>query len=347
MKNITSKKTLFSSANKWLFTSFIIASILSCSSNDSVYKIDNKEEQTETPELANINNDYPLSDQKNSGNWVLNTSISDEFEGTTIDETKWLIQGKNGEFQSNFRGRAPSQFSTENVRVEDGKLKLETRWDPDYNFSPTTANDGTKYENLTTAAVITKNEFVYGYLEVKSKAADAEVTSSFWATGNNTEFDFFEMFGDHKQASKLWKDNELWWSIHDWAPEKNGGGGGKTTYTEHHDLGFRVADDFHVYGYEWSADGVKIYIDGQLFKSISRTEINNYDDAIHGGGNGASENYVITKPIKLWFDQETFPWHGVPDSKADLEANSSSDKKDDGIVDFEIEYLRVWQKTVN
>ena len=45
-------------------------------------------------------------------------------------------------------------------------------------------------------------------------------------------------------------------------------------------------------------------------------------------------------------DQETFPWHGVPDSKADLELNSPRGKQDDGVVDFEIEYVRLWQKTV-
>ncbi|MDW5288067.1 family 16 glycosylhydrolase [Formosa sp. PL04] len=283
-------------------------------------------------DIPTVNSDYPLSDQKNMGGWILNTEISDEFEGDVIDESKWLVQGRDGVYQSNFVGRAPSQFSTENVRLEDGKLKLETRWEPEYNFSPKVDAEGTAYENITTAAVITKKEIVYGYFEVKSKAADAEVTSSFWGTGGNTELDFFEMFGDHKQTNKLWRDRELWWSIHDWSPE----GGGNTTYTENHDLGFRVADAFHVYGYDWSEDGVKIYVDGELFSKVSVAEINAYDDSQHNGGNGSNPNYVIDKPIKIWFDQETFPWHGVPDSKADL--------GDNGSVDFEIEYLRVWQK---
>jgi hypothetical protein len=284
-----------------------------------------------------VNVDYdsslPLSDQENSGNWVLNTSMSDEFEGATLDENKWLIQGANGVYQSNFKGRSPSQFSTDNVRLENGMLKLETRWEPDYNFNPSIDSNGDAYENITTAAVITKNQFKYGYLEVKSKAADAEITSSFWATGGNTEFDFFEMFGDHKQIDKLWRDREFWWSIHDWSPV----GGGKSTYSEHHDLGFRVADDFHVYGYDWSEEGIKIYIDGVLFRDLPKKVINDYDDATNlNGGNGASENYVLTKEIKIWFDQETFPWHGVPDSKEEVGG--------DGSVDFEIEYLRVWQK---
>jgi hypothetical protein len=326
----------------------VFALISVACSSDSVQEPDEKEEVIDVvvPPIVDpgvdYNSNFPASDQTNTGNWVMNTNVSDEFEAASLDETKWLIQGRNGEFQSNFKGRAPSQFSTNNVRLEDGKLKLETRWEPEYNFSPAVANDGTKYENITTAAVITKNEFVYGYMEVKCKAADAEIVSSFWGTGGNTEFDFFEMFGDHRQSNKLAKDKELWWSIHDWSPA----GGGKTTYTERHLLDFRVADAFHVYGYDWSAEGVKIYIDGVLFKDIPKATINAYDDVTNeNGGNGANANYVVTKPIKLWFDQETFPWHGVPDSKEDLEFNSPAGKKDDGIVDYEIEYLRVWQKS--
>lgn len=318
----------------------------SCSNSDSETDEVAEEEEEVVVIIPPVDNEidsaYPLSDQSNVGLWILNTEVSDEFDGVALDESKWLIQGRNGEFQSNFKGRAPSQFSTNNVRLEDGKLKLETRWEPDYNFSPTVASDGTKYENVTTAAVITKQEFVYGYLEVKCKAADAEITSSFWGTGNNTELDFFEMFGDHRQATKLIKDKELWWSIHDWSAA----GSGKTTYTEHHQLDFRVAEAFHVYGYEWSAEGIKIYLDGVLFKDVPKATINAYNDVVNeNGGNGANENYVVTKPIKLWFDQETFPWHGVPNSKEDLELNSPDSKKSDGIVDFEIEYLRVWKKS--
>lgn len=281
----------------------------------------------------NVTRVFPFSDSNNTENWVLNTDLTDEFEGKNLDETKWLIQGRNGVYQSNFKGRAPSQFSTENVRLENGKLKLETRWQPDYLFDPKVDKNGDPYENITTAAIITKKEFLYGYVEVKSKAADAEVTSSFWATGNYTELDFFEMFGDHNQPQKEDKERELWWSMHDWTSAGNG----KTTYTEYHDLGFRVADDFHVYGFDWSEEGIKIYIDGVLFRDVSKEEINSYDDVTNSnGGNGANENFVVTKPIKIWFDQETFPWHGVPESLEEVGG--------DGSIDFEIEYIRVWQK---
>ena len=298
---------------------------------------------------------YPFSDKENKGNWKLRTDASDEFEADEIDEDKWYIVGKfkNGKpFYKHpdlpnkkvWKGRQPSQFSGRNYRLEDGKLILETRWEPDFPFSdelskPWGPNKDirNKFENITTACFIGRKHFKYGYMEIKSKAADAEITSAFWGIGSGTELDIFEQFGDHRQPNKEanGKDRELWWSIHDWSRE----GKGKSVYTEHLDYGFRVADDFHVYGIEWSENGLKLYVDGKFKTGATKEQVDAY---------AKKKNYpngwVLDGPISIWLDQETFPWHGVPDSKEDLELNSPEGKKEDGIVDFEIEYLRVWQK---
>ena len=194
-----------------------------------------------------------------------------------------------------------------------------------------------KFENLTTPCFIGRREFKYGYMEIKSKAADAEITSAFWATASQTELDIFEQFGDHRQKGKEWMDRELWWSIHDWSKE----GKGKSVYTEHLDYGFRVADDFHVYGIEWDENGLKLYVDGKLFTQATKEQVNAYAKEKE-----MPNGWVMTGPIHLWLDQETFPWHGVPDSLEDLELNSPEGKKEDGVVDFEIEYVRVWQKKI-
>ncbi|WP_144213048.1 family 16 glycosylhydrolase [Shewanella donghaensis] len=298
----------------------------------------------------------PYSDPMNEGSWTLNTEVSDEFEADTLDEDRWYIVGKfeNGKpvykhpdkpNKKVWKGRAPSQFSGKNYRLENGRLILETRWEPDFPFSDEIKvpvfGDALPYENLTTACIISRKEFKYGYIEIKSKAADAEITSAFWAMGNKLEIDFFEQFGDHRDSDKLELDKELWWSIRDWS--KNTSKPGKPTYTEHKDLGFRVADDFHIYGIEWNENGFKYYVDGKLISDVSADDIRKWTHK----NREVSEDYdgyVATKPISIWLDQETFPWHGIPDSKADLELNSPEDKKDDGIVDFEIEYVRVWQK---
>ncbi|WP_078086114.1 family 16 glycosylhydrolase [Microbulbifer mangrovi] len=296
---------------------------------------------------------YPLSDPANSGKWIYNSVVSDEFDAPTIDEDRWYIVGKfedgkpvykhpDNPHKKVWKGRAPSQFSGRNYRLEDGKLILETRWEPDFPFTNEIRvpvfGEAMPHENITTACFISRKPFKYGYIEIKSKAADAEVSSAFWSMGEGLEFDFFELFGSHREAGKEDKDRELWWSIRDWDKLR-----GKPTYTERKDLGFRVADDFHVYGIEWDETGVKYYVDGKLFTSVTAEEATRW----------ARENrevlddydgYVATKPIYLWLDQETFPWAGLPESKEDLERNSPPGEKDDGVVDFAIEYVRVWQK---
>jgi hypothetical protein len=297
---------------------------------------------------------YPFSDKENKGNWKLRTDVSDEFDGDEIDEDKWYIVGKfkNGKpFYKHpdlpnkkvWKGRQPSQFSGRNYRLEEGKLILETRWEPSFPFSDELSKPWgkekiiSKFENITTACFIGRKHFKYGYMEIKSKAADAEITSAFWGIGSGTELDIFEQFGDHRQINKEanGKDRELWWSIHDWSRE----GKGKSVYTEHLDYGFRVADDFHVYGIEWSENGLKLYVDGKFKTGATKEQVDAY---------AKKKNYpngwVLDGPISIWLDQETFPWHGVPDSKEDLELNSSEGKKEDGVVDFEIEYVRIWQK---
>ncbi len=49
---------------------------------------------------------YPASDPDNNGNWTLRENMSEEFEGTDIDTTKWFVNGTKGVY--NWIGRAPS-----------------------------------------------------------------------------------------------------------------------------------------------------------------------------------------------------------------------------------------------
>ncbi|TDF34449.1 glycosyl hydrolase family protein [Alteromonadaceae bacterium M269] len=298
----------------------------------------------------------PLSDPHNKGQWILNTEVSDEFNAETIDENRWFIVGKFEDGQPQYvhpddptkwvwKGRAPSQFSGRNYRLEDGKLMLEARWEPDFPFTDEIRQpvfgEPMKHENITVPCFIGRREFTYGYIEIKSKSADAEVTSGFWSTGKGIEFDFFESFGDSRENPKKdHLDSELWWSIRDWKKPVSG----KPSYTERKDLGFRMADDFHVYGVEWSEEGVNYYVDGKLLSSVTAEQMTAWAKENREGVPENYDAYVINKPINIWLDMETFPWHGYPNSKEDLERNSPKGKQDDGVVDFEVEYVRVWQK---
>lgn len=256
---------------------------------------------------------YPHSDPTNTGTWALNTDISDEFDSAMLDQNKWLIQGTDGVYQSNFIGRAPSQFSTDNARVEGGRLKIQTLWEPDFDFSNQLGQGGLVYENITTAAVISKEQFQYGYMEIKAKAADAPISSSFWMTGATSELDVFEHFGQSVYPGQAHLETEIWSSIHDWnLPEGN-----NSIWTDRMQLPFRVADDFHVYGVDWSQEGLKFFVDGLQIREVLAKDVDGWN---------------LDEPLWVWVDSETFPWHGLPVAQ-------------DLPVDYEVEYIRVWQKS--
>jgi beta-glucanase (GH16 family) len=102
--------------------------------------------------------------------------------------------------------------------------------------------------------------------------------------------------------------------------------GGPTVWTDKKALEWRVADDFHTYGCEWNAEGLKFYADGALVRSATVAEIE-AERTADAGPNA----WILTKPLYIWVDSETFPWHGLP-------------AMEDLPVDFEIDYIRIWQE---
>ena len=283
-------------------TIIAVGSTLSCASGG-----DDKEDDKEVNKKV-----YPHTDPENKGRWVLNPTVSDEFEGDRLNIRKWHIQGTGGRYQSNFIGRAPSQFSLDNVRLEDGKLKIQTRWEPDYDFHDEPDRSGKAYENITTAAVISQKQFYQGYMEIKAKAANASVTSAFWMTGSKSELDIFEHMGRPAQTHKKHLETEIWSSIHDWSKPH----GETSIYSDRLQLPFRVADDFNVYACEWNDEGLIFYVNGEKIREVKKADV---------------DGWSLNGPMWVWMDSETFPWHGLPSA-------------DDLPVDYEIEYVRIWQK---
>lgn len=270
---------------------------------------------------------YPASDPTNSGGWVINEAISDEFNGDTLDTNKWFIEGQNGDYYI-WKGRPPSQFVPHNVIVEDGKLKLRTQWEPDFAFANENYADGSNNDKygefegkplpITTAAVVTKKRFLNGYMEVKSKVGNAAITGAFWAIGYEQELDVYEQMGNPKEEKGDIQATGTKTTIHDWSPPAV-----RPTWAykyKNNNLPFRTADDFHIYGVEWGVDYLKIFLDGKLVDEVTQDEL--------------GTDWVLNNPMEVWLDSEIFKWLGLP-------------HKEELPVDFEIEYMRVWQKPDN
>ena len=262
----------------------------------------------------------PLFDQGNQGEWTLVESVSDEFDDGSLDLTKWNNLGKDGNYHGEWKGRAPSQYNPENITLKDGFLALATKWDPEFSFSEEPLN-GVPYGKpapVTTAAIVTKSKFKYGYLEMRCRAASGPVSSAFWTTGKDGEIDVFEHFGyNPNNPAAPFRYHS---SFHDW--RKGSATFGQRVWTNDHKLGFSVTDDFHVYGLEWAPDFLRIHVDGRLIKVVPRKDL--------------GDRWVATNEQKVWIDSELFDWEVTADR---LKASDFGEKSV-----FLVDYCRVWQR---
>ena len=264
----------------------------------------------------------PASDPTNKAGWLLNTDISDEFNGDAIDHDKWRVQGHKGEYYI-WKGRAPSQFAPHNVIVEDGFLKLRSQWEPDYKFADESYADGTNDDTygkldgvpvpVTTAAIISKKRFINGYMEVRSKAGHAAMTAAFWAIGHQQELDIFEQMGNPKEFGTI-TGAKTKLTVHDWSPPAVRP---TRVFGYGHKLDYNVSDKFAVYAAEWGRDYLKFFLDGQELYHIEQKNI--------------GTDWVLNNPMEIWLDSEIFKWLGLPHAE-------------ELPVDFEVDYVRVWQK---
>ena len=264
----------------------------------------------------------PASDPQNKGGWLLNTAISDEFNGDAIDHDKWLVQGHEGNYYI-WKGRAPSQFAPHNIILEDGHLKIRSQWEPDFAFARESYADGPNNDTygvfegkplpVTTGAVVSKQRFINGYMEVRSKAGYAAMTAAFWAIGYQQELDIYEQMGNPTIEGTIAGDKTKT-TVHDWSPPAIRP---TRVFGYGHKLPYNVSEKFGTFGAEWGRDYLKIYIDSEEVYHIEQKNI--------------GTDFVLNNPMEIWLDSEIFKWLGLP-------------YEEELPVDYEIDYVRVWQK---
>lgn len=208
----------------------------------------------------------------------------DEFDGNTLDTTKWGYQ--YGCFDPAQRSQVNYTDSPENVSVQDGYLNLTARYSPmktkwDGTQIARTCKDGsTTYDAPFTSGMITTKTkdgtVLYAapgtgfYAEARIKLPTARSSwSSFWATGTkggwpgNGEIDVFE--------SKGYDPSFLMSNIH--TPRV-----GNPKKTQQHQ-GMMHGDtatsqsEFHTYGVLKTADAIEFYFDGQMTHRVKMQDM--------------------------------------------------------------------------
>jgi beta-glucanase (GH16 family) len=212
--------------------------------------------------------------------WQTIPELTDEFDGATLDEKKWMPK------HAYWNGREPSRFDPANVSVKDGMLRLSST-------TKVTSLDSIKNPEKDVwvqAACISSNKAIasYGYYAARLKASKLSMTSSFWFQGKRSEIDVVEQFGapikNPKNAMLMLMNTHFF---------TEGFKNDKATPKQQR-MSSGAADAFHVYGVWWKdATTVWFYLDGEKVVELKP------------GGPFEELQY-------LFFDTEVFTWEGLP-----------------------------------
>jgi beta-glucanase (GH16 family) len=238
-------------------------------------------------------------------NWVPIPELTDDFNGTSLDTTKWY------DHNPGWAGHSPSFFAPNNVTVADGNLKLLARLQD----KPASLDKFPGYKNYSTGTIVSKATALYGYFECRAKVMNINVNNAFWfftplpdPPGNMhiEEMDVFEINGGNPKVNRTIFD-----TMHVWRTPETGN---KKPWVKK--FYFRapkvLSDDYHVYAMDWEKDTITCYFDGVPFAQYPNT------------------NWHL--PLDLIFDNEVaVQWFGLPPADATF----------NGVLN--VDYVHAWK----
>lgn len=184
---------------------------------------------------------------------------SDEFNGTSLDRSKWTFDLTNGESVGNPGwGNNELEYYTdrpENVKVEDGNLVI------------TAIKEQQKYEgyDYTSARVKTKGLFSkkYGKFEIRAKAPGGKgLWPAIWMLPEQDVYGTWAASGEIDIMEGWGSDTgKIGGTLH------YGGQWPRNMYTgkEYRFANGSTTEDYHVYGLEWEPGEIRWYVDGLLY----------------------------------------------------------------------------------
>lgn len=181
---------------------------------------------------------------------------SDEFNGTTLDASKWTVQTGNGCPNCGW-GNSELQYytnSTSNLRVENGTLVMEARKDAAGNYTSSRINTNGKFTRR------------FGRFEMRAKLPTGTgIWPAFWMLPtagnwpNSGEIDIMENRGDQPSTvgGTLHYGNVAPNNFHD--------GTGYTLSSGN------FTDNYHIFTVDWQLGKIDWYVDGILYKTETKT----------------------------------------------------------------------------
>ncbi len=236
----------------------------------------------------------------NGKEWQLIDMMSDEFNGTDLNGSKWAKSDPQ------WRGRVPGLFKENTIAVNDGKLKVTN-----YKLS---SPEGDYTHACGMVRGLQRN--TYGYYETRMKASRTFMSSTFWLFNKRNEFsgcdvrttelDITETVGVNSNGA-TWVDNtirQINSNTHSRATTCNDTPIGQEGNNAQ--LGGKSWEAYHTYGVWWkSKDEILFYLDGQFVYEITPPADFNL-------------------PMYLRLVTETYDWNPTP---SDGGMNGSADSR--------------------
>ena len=278
---------------------------------------------------------YPPTD---SENWNPEPVWRDEFDGNSLDGTKWTALN-GGWKDENQQVRNCYTRSDENINVSGGSLNLIGLYKP----GATCTGGNTKTGNFTSGFVQTKNKayFKYGYIEARIKMPKNKSTwPGFWMSPNNSpygpgwpdwgEIDIVEAKGSNHQfaaSDAHWRDKNTptgqtgsHRNRQGVIPPSKFGTGNDTT-------------EWHTYGVKWTEGKLEYFIDGEWHHTI--TEFKNSNST--GSPNGPfDQDFFLRLNLAIGGNYIDSPW--------DDPINSVGAANGEGFpATMSVDYVRVYE----
>ena len=194
--------------------------------------------------------------------WKQVDDLSDDFEGASLDATKWQSEPVGSGW--GWDGRPPALFKASNVTVKEGKMRVTVG-----KLDQPVVKDGKTFTHQG-AIVRSRNPGRVGwYFECRMKANQTVMSSTFWLmTKNDTkkklELDIQECVGRTTEKTEEW--GKHWYQIfHSNAIHRtNRHDSTKVQLQAQMKLETKNSDRYYVYGGWWkSPDEIRFYLDGQ------------------------------------------------------------------------------------
>ena len=233
--------------------------------------------------------------------WVPFEPMTDEFNGDQLNLKKWY------DHNPTWRGRPPTLFHPDCVSVSNGVLRIAAM------DSRESAKRKLRSGYTHIAGFVRSRERArFGYFEMHAKLMNSSQVSCFWLTqaGRDewSEIDVVECPAGLETYASVLQPNVHYFR----GPHYSGTVQNHISDQSWHDLGVRLADDFHVYGVEWNPTHIRWYCDEKLVRE--------------------SRNALYFQPLEMNMNVEANEWFdALPDDEI-LPAV------------YEIDYVRAWRQ---